>query len=194
MRENMTQANQAQKFQIKLFLENPEGLDLAAVIPVFHDLIREKQLPELLIDVADYAHVHQGPGVVLIGHGYDLYLDLREGRPGLLFNRKRDAEGGVEAVLNQGLDILLRAAARLEERLPIRVGTERVQIRAIDRLRTPNCDETHAFLQPIVAKVASRLGAVKESVRGPAGREAYTLELSVDGGKRPSELIAEVAA
>ena len=186
---------QAQKFQIKLFLENEEALDLAALIPVFHDLIREKQLPELLIDVADYAHVHHGPGVVLIGHGYDLYLDLGEGRPGLLFNRKRGAEGDIETTLNDGLEILLRAAARIEERLPIRIGTGRVQVRAFDRLRTPNDDATHALLSPIVAKVASRLGEVKESVRGEGGRVPYALELSVDGGgKRPSELIAHVAA
>lgn len=185
---------QAQKFQIKLFLENEEALDLAALIPVFHDLIREKELPELLIDVADYAHVHHGPGVVLIGHGYDLYLDLGEGRPGLLFNRKRGAEGDIESVLNNGLEILLRAAARIEERLPIRIDTRRVQIRAFDRLRTPNDDATHTLIEPIAQKVASRLGEVKESVRGPIGREPYSIELTIDGGKRPSELTTNIAA
>ena len=46
-------------------------------------------LPELLIDVANYAHVPKGPGVVLIGHGSDYFMDEGEGRLGLLYNRKR---------------------------------------------------------------------------------------------------------
>lgn len=186
---------QAQKFQIKLFIENEDALELEALIPVFHDFIREKALPELLIDVADYSHVHNGPGVVLIGHGYDIYLDLGEGRPGLLINRKRGVEGDIEAVLNNGLDILLQAAALVEDRLPIRFATDRVQVRAFDRLRTPNNAETHALLAPIVAKVIARLGEVKESVRGEEGRAPYSLELSVDaGGKRPSDFVGKERA
>ena len=42
-------------------------IELEKLVPVFHQWIREKKIPdELLIDVADYAHVPQGPGVVLI--------------------------------------------------------------------------------------------------------------------------------
>ena len=39
---------------------------------------------ELLIDVTDYTHVWRGPGILLVGHGVDLYYDLGEDRPGLL--------------------------------------------------------------------------------------------------------------
>jgi hypothetical protein len=46
-------------------------------------------LPELTIDVANYGHVRQGPGVVLIGRGADYFKDEGEGAPGLLHNRKR---------------------------------------------------------------------------------------------------------
>ena len=44
-----------------------------------------------MIDVANYAHVPKGPGVALIGHGTDYFIDEGEGRLGLLYNRKRGA-------------------------------------------------------------------------------------------------------
>ena len=44
-----------------------------------------------MIDVANYAHVPKGPGVVLIGHGSDYFIDEGEGRLGLLHSRKRGA-------------------------------------------------------------------------------------------------------
>src|SRR6266540_565376 len=81
----------AHKLQVKLFAEPDaaRALSLEAFIPVFHGWIKHQVLTELLIDVANYAHVPQGPGVVLIGHGADYFMDQGEGRRGLLHNRKR---------------------------------------------------------------------------------------------------------
>ena len=61
---------QAQKLQVKFFA-NAE-ISETALVPVFHDWIRERVVPdELLIDVADYSHVPDGPGVMIIGHHAD---------------------------------------------------------------------------------------------------------------------------
>ncbi|MBW1832016.1 MAG: hypothetical protein JRJ10_10020, partial [Deltaproteobacteria bacterium] len=71
---------QATKFQVKLYARAGE-IELGKLIPVFHEWIRAKKITdELLIDVADYAHVPQGPGVVLIGHQSDYYLDVADNR------------------------------------------------------------------------------------------------------------------
>ena len=74
----------AHKLQLKIYLtpESARALDVEALIPVFHRWIKQHLLPELTIDVANYLHVPQGPGVVLIGHGSDYFLDEGEGRPG----------------------------------------------------------------------------------------------------------------
>jgi len=77
------------RIQVKFYANKSPEPD--AFIPVFHRFIRENVLDELAIDVADYGHVHEGPGVVLIGHAYDYYWDLGEGRPGLVYTRKREA-------------------------------------------------------------------------------------------------------
>jgi hypothetical protein len=81
----------APKLQVKLFSDNVDGSNLKQFIPVFHRWIRDHLLDELMIDVADYSHVHHGPGVVLVGHASDYYLDLSDGQPGLLYSRKRQA-------------------------------------------------------------------------------------------------------
>lgn len=81
----------APKLQVKLFSDNVDSSNLKQFIPVFHRWIRDHVLDELMIDVADYSHVHHGPGVVLVGHASDYYLDLSDGQPGLLYSRKRQA-------------------------------------------------------------------------------------------------------
>jgi hypothetical protein len=186
--------SEPQKFQFKLFIENPEALELEAVVPVFHDFIREKALPELLIDVVDYAHVHEGPGVVLVGQGYDVYIDLMDGRPGLLLSRKREAEGSTEEIVRGTLSLALRAAALLEERLPIRFSTGEALFRALDRLRTPNDDGTHERLAPLVESVCRALGTARVSGRQGDPRAPYSVTVALEGAPRVKEAAAKLAA
>ena len=51
----------APKLQVKLFSDNVDSSNLEKFIPVFHRWIRDHLLDELMIDVADYSHVHHGP-------------------------------------------------------------------------------------------------------------------------------------
>src|SRR3954470_4156291 len=128
----------ANKIHVKLYAENPPEPD--RLVPVFHGWIREKKLDELAIDVADYEHVHEGPGVVLVGHAFDYYWDLGEGRPGLMYTRKREAPAP-EARL---ADAVRRAlvGCRLLEQDPALPGlaftTNELLIRLPDRLRAPS--------------------------------------------------------
>ena len=55
---------------------------------MFHDWIQNQRLDELLIDVVDYRHVHDGPGVILIAHDAHYAFDTSEGRLGLLYSRR----------------------------------------------------------------------------------------------------------
>src|ERR1041385_3049369 len=85
--------------QIKFFLENPGRLDLSDVAAVFQRWIQQKALDGLLIDVADYRHVIEGPGIVLIGHESDYALENRDGRLGLLYTRKRQLQTDFQSQL-----------------------------------------------------------------------------------------------
>ncbi|MBW2212567.1 MAG: hypothetical protein JRG67_16300 [Deltaproteobacteria bacterium] len=107
---------QATKFQVKLYTRAGD-IELEKLIPVFHEWIRTKKISdELLIDVADYAHVPQGPGVVLIGHQSDYYLDVADNRPGLLYSRKRGFEGDFQAGIDDAFRRALNACQLLEVR------------------------------------------------------------------------------
>jgi hypothetical protein len=110
-------AIELQHINVKLLLVAP---NLDPIIPIFHDWIQtqvfnNQELPELLIDVADYRHVHHGPGLVLIGHEADYSIDNTDGRLGLRYNRKAQLTGTNEEKLTQAARAAIAAAKRLQE-------------------------------------------------------------------------------
>ena len=112
-------AVELQHVNVKLLLENPEDLNLDAVITVFHSWIQDQVCEELLLDVADYRHVHHGPGVVLIGHGADYAIDNTDGRLGIRYNRKAPLEGSNQDRLAQAVRAVLAAAERLHQDIQV---------------------------------------------------------------------------
>ena len=80
----------SQRISVKFFVSEPDAVHLPAFIPVFHRWIQDHAVEGLLIDVADYKHVPEGPGILLIGHEGDYSIDMAKGRPGLLYSRKRE--------------------------------------------------------------------------------------------------------
>jgi hypothetical protein len=170
----------AHKLQLKIFAtpEAARAVAPEALIPVFHRWIKERLLPELVIDVANYVHVPEGPGVVLIGHGSDYFMDLGEGRLGLLHNRKRAGESPASRLGDLARRTLHVAA--LLEREPalggkLRFAPGELLFRVNDRLAAPNDDATFAALRPELEALARQLFA------GP-------VELTRVGG--PKELFA----
>jgi hypothetical protein len=145
---------QPYKLQLKIFTDRAEGLSPEAFIVIFHGWIKHKLLPELMIDVANYAHVPKGPGVALIGHGSDYFIDEGEGRLGLLHSRKR-AEPAPGERLADAFRRTLHAASLLEADTSLaargarlRFRTDELLFRINDRLAAPNHDATFAQLQP----------------------------------------------
>lgn len=143
------------RIQAKLFLEEGTPVDLTAVVPVFHRWIQNQALGELLIDVANYAHVKDGPGLVLIGHEADYAVDLTHGRPGVLYTRKRDVPATSAEALSLALEQVLRAARLLEEEasLGFRFRTNELEIVFPDRLRLPNSEESLSLVRDDLVRV-----------------------------------------
>jgi len=156
------------KLQLKLFVErNGHHAPAEAFIPVLHRWIKDHVLAELVIDVANYAHVPKGPGVVLIGHTGDYYLDDSDGRFGLLYSRKRGpaAAGTLEARLEDLFRRTLHAASLLEKEAlatpggetRLRFAPNELLFRVNDRLAAPANDDTFAALRPALEAMARRL-------------------------------------
>ena len=78
-----------QKFGVKLFFNINNSYNIKNFIPVFHSWIQDNLIAEhLLIDVADYSHMEDGPGVMLIAHEGNFSLDHENLQPGMLYMRK----------------------------------------------------------------------------------------------------------
>src|SRR5581483_1646097 len=87
------------KLAVKFFIEDPSGLKTDEdFVPVFHRWIQTRAIADhQLIDVADYAHVKEGPGTLLVSHEANFHADLGGGRLGLLYVRKQPLPGGTFA-------------------------------------------------------------------------------------------------
>lgn len=166
-----------QHIQVKLFAETPTPIRLGDAILVFHRWIQSRALPGLFIDVADYAHVPAGPGVVLIGHEANVSLDESQNRLGLLYNRKApldgDAAGNLAAVHQSALDAAARLEAEPEFKGKLSFPGNEVQVIFNDRLLYPNTEETWG-------RVSSDLAAFFTRILG----EVYTLHRSQDPRER----------
>ena len=75
----------------KIFLDNPAEVESEEFFRVWNAWIPDS--PEVFVDVADYAHVNDGPLIVLVGHYLNFSLDSGDRRLGLLYDYKQPMEG-----------------------------------------------------------------------------------------------------
>ncbi|HEU0291746.1 MAG TPA: hypothetical protein VFR47_03375 [Anaerolineales bacterium] len=168
-----------QHINLKFYLENPETVNLADYALVFNTWIQRQRLEELLVDVADYLHVHNGPGIMLIGHEADYSLDNRAGRLGLLYNRKAQLEGATQEKLAQALRATLTAAQILQKENGLKFNGSEVQIIINDRLLLPNTAETFEALEHDLRDFFNKLysGAEYTLAHNDNPRERFTVNI-----------------
>ena len=151
------------------------------LIPIFHRWIQQGAAEGLLIDVADYAHVPDGPGIVLVSHEGHYGVELGDGRLGLRYSRKRALSGTLADRLATVLRIALRACRQLEQEPelepPLQFPGDEVEVVLNDRLLAPNTDETMARFEPALSAVLSRMydGSTWAVTRAADPREPFAL-------------------
>ena len=133
-----------ERIQVQLYFQ--EETDLKALIPTFHDWVREEAVAGLLIDVADYRHVPSGPGLLLMGHEGDYSVSNDNGRTVITYKHKRDWPTD---------DINDRVALAVERaqtaaQLLTPATAEEVRVSFPDRLNAPNTVETFTEITPVV--------------------------------------------
>ena len=174
----------AQRLQLKIFVtpDSAKAVEPEAFIPVLHRWIKERVLPELVVEVANYVHVPQGAGGVLIGHGSDYFMDEGDGRLGLLYSRKRAGPPPAERLADLARRTL--HAADLLERDPalsgkLRFATNELLFRVNDRLEAPSNDATFAALEPELGALARRLfGSPFELTRKGGPKDLFAVRFT----------------
>ena len=105
-----------QKFGVKLFFNTNGSINSKDFIPVFHSWIQDNIFDDhLLIDVADYSHISDGPGVMLISHEGNFSLDQENQQPGIMYMRKTEIAGSFTERFNMVLSTVIKAANRLSD-------------------------------------------------------------------------------
>lgn len=174
------------RIQVRFLLDVPETFSPALVVPVFHRWIREGRTDTLLLDVADYRHVHRGPGIVLVGHEADFAVDSAGGTLGFRYTRKRDVAGTLPAAVAQALVAAAGGVRTLLEDLKVALAIARAdafELTLIDALHFTNDD---ASLQQVSEAIGQLFGAAglaeprtSRSARDP--REPLAIRVAVGG-------------
>ena len=191
-----------QNITFKLFAADGDAPPTHDVVRAFHRFIQEKVLDELLIDVADYGHVHRGPGVMLIAHeahyGFEHGSD---GRLGLKYARKRGAPGSATAFAER-LQLALRkavAAARALEADPglsgkLRFRSDELRFSIEDRLHAPNDAGTLATVRDALTPLLERaFGVAPQLAHRDAPREPFAVDVRLPGAVTLEEAARRLA-
>ena len=178
---------EAQRFAIKFFAARPFEPGPRAVIPIFHQWIQQHRLDdELLIDVADYSHVHHGPGVLLMSHEAQYSLDQADGKLGLQYSRRRKGEGDVHARLSAAFRAALRACRLLQEEPALagklRFRFDEAEFHVHDRLVATRTPEVFEAVKKEMGRFLAELyeGAERIDVEPTGGtKDPFALRIQV---------------
>jgi len=150
-----------ERFCVKFLVQGGSEVEDSTFIPIFHEWIRDHKLKGTLIDVADYSHVPEGPGIMLITHEINYAMDRVDGEFGLSAQQKLGEEG----VPSQRIVNLVRQTAAFASLLEsdvrvkgkIKLAGNKFYYQANDRLRAPNTDDVFAALKPDLEAAAAEL-------------------------------------
>jgi rhodanese-related sulfurtransferase len=130
--------------------------DLGGAIEAFHRFIQRGLVEGLILDVADYRHVPQGPGVLLVGHDVDYGL----AEDGFSVVRKRsledDAATQLRDALRMGLGALEAIAADIE--FDVAVDRARFTVAVFDRSLGAPGEVADALVEQIAPLVTELYG------------------------------------
>ena len=192
---------EAHEFAIKFFAVDSVELAPRDFIPIFHEWIKSRRLEdEVMIDVADYSHVHHGPGVFLMCHEGHYSLDQAEGRLGLLYTRKRRTEGDVRSRLRGAFGAalkackLLQAEPALEGKLLFRYDEAlfKIQNRLLAR-RTPEAfDAVENGLRPFLGELYPEADNIQVEATGEPN-EPFAMRIALSLNPDIGELISRLS-
>jgi hypothetical protein len=190
----------AKRIDVKIFATPDADLNPTTLMPIFQRWIQEDKLPGLLIDVADYTHVPDGPAMVLVAHEAQYVYDLAKSRPGLLYSARRDGKGAApedfEGRLRAACSAALQACVLLEKETALRFAGGDILVRINDRLEAPNEAATFDKVRPAIEKLVTELyngSPVSMEPRPPSAAEAFTVDIRATDAPSVTDLAARLS-
>ena len=187
----------AQKINLKFYTEDGERVSPESWRRALNSWIQGDP-QEVLVDVADYSHLHRGPVAVLAGHHANYAIDWSDGKLGLLYSRKQPLPGDFPGRLVAVYRALLEGCRRLEEdsSLGRRVSfqADRSVLILNDRLLAPNTDDTYKAILPDLDELLGTLyaGSPFAVSRDPDPKRRLTLEIVAQGDWKVADLLGNI--
>lgn len=182
------------RINYKVFMDRGEDVATETWFEVFNTWIPNPD-DDVLIDVADYTHVKNGPQTILVGHRANYVVDTTAGRFGFLYARKRVLNGSLSESLEEVISAGLRACHRLNDddrlRGKINFNGESTQIILNDRLGAANDADSFETLKKHLGPILDRVyaGAGYEIKRDEDDRRCLTVDIQAKGKFTPAQLI-----
>lgn len=172
-----------QRISVKILTDALQNLNLDPILSIFARWRKDQTHPAQWVDLADYAHMARGSGVVLIGRLCNFGFDMGLPAPGVLYASKKGLEGEPEDRISQVLRASLEMTRALlaEPEFPggVHLHTGAVELVFNDRLETPNIAFTDRLLRPAVLEVLDRVfgSSAYEATpeRDPARRYGFSV-------------------
>ncbi|MCY3798094.1 MAG: hypothetical protein OXG84_09815 [Chloroflexi bacterium] len=144
---------------VKFSLKQQPTLQPEDILPIFQRWIQEHAIEGMLIDVIDYKHMPDGPGIVLIADEFDLAYDLADGEIGLYYIRKRNLPESLDDSLRLVISRTLAAARALEAEAPsdIVFDYRSVKISFLDRIHYRNEPEIFEAVRRTLSETLSEV-------------------------------------
>ncbi len=148
-----------QKINVKFFVAEPNKVPLTDFIDIFHGWIQATD--GVYHDVADYSHMQDGPGIVLVAADANVSLDETEGRRGLLYKQKAPLQGSNQEKLRHVVRSALENCLRIEKDPSlagkIKFRGEETEITINDRLIAPNVEASILELKADAVRFLDKL-------------------------------------
>lgn len=185
------------RIDVKFYMDEGSALEPETWFRTFNSWISNTS-DEILVDVADYSHVHAGPVTLLVGHEANYCIDKTDEMPGLLYQRKGRLEGGMSDRLRTVFSAALKACCRLEAD-PIVAGRvkfrgDQILLILNDRLRAPNSEETLAAVRPGLETVLQSLfgGAEYGLEWNEDAKQRFSLRVQAKGDWKTNNLLENI--
>lgn len=170
-----------QKINVKFFVGDSSGISSAVFINIFHSWIRASDGD--YYDLADYSHMHAGPGILLIAHEANISIDNTGSRLGLLYNRKKPLQGSNREKLHSTFRSALNYCRRIEGEPSLqgkfKFRGDEALILINDRLHAPNTEHIFRALEPDLEDLARALygGADFTLRRNTDPKQRFTVQI-----------------
>ena len=152
---------------MKVFAETANEIPLTEFIDIFHSWIQASD--GVYHDVADYSHMQEGAGIVLVAKDANVSIDETGNRRGLLYNHKAHLNGSNHEKIHKVFRLAFENCRRLEGEPSLegklKFSTDELLFFINDRLVAPNTKEAFDALKPDLERAPSAIWSAMRALR-----------------------------